>query len=253
MVLLEAFVARAGADRIVTGHRCTGVEQDDSGATAHFEHTLDQAEAAVAARRRRGRAATASIPSSASSSSRTKARRAIPGLNMWRGVTRWKPFLDGATFVRIGWHKPAKVLIYPIRNNIDAEGRQLINWVCDIEQETPIPQRDWNRQGRLEDFIGALEDWRFDWLDVPAMCRAADQILEYPMVDQDPLPRWSHRPRHAARRRRASDAAARRQRRRAGDPRLRRARAIASSASPIRSRRSRPTRSAACRRPRRWC
>ena len=24
------------------------------------------------------------------------------------------------------------------------------------------------------------------------MCRAADQILEYPMVDQDPLPRWSH-------------------------------------------------------------
>jgi 2-polyprenyl-6-methoxyphenol hydroxylase-like FAD-dependent oxidoreductase len=23
------------------------------------------------------------------------------------------------------------------------------------------------------------------------MCRAADQILEYPMVDQDPLPRWS--------------------------------------------------------------
>jgi 2-polyprenyl-6-methoxyphenol hydroxylase-like FAD-dependent oxidoreductase len=24
------------------------------------------------------------------------------------------------------------------------------------------------------------------------MCRAADQLLEYPMVDQDPLPRWSH-------------------------------------------------------------
>jgi 2-polyprenyl-6-methoxyphenol hydroxylase-like FAD-dependent oxidoreductase len=23
------------------------------------------------------------------------------------------------------------------------------------------------------------------------MCRAADQILEYPMMDQDPLPRWS--------------------------------------------------------------
>ena len=148
------------------------------------------------------------------------------GINMWRGVTRWKPFLDGATMVRVGWHKPAKVLIYPIRDNIDAEGRQLINWVCDIEQEHPLQQRDWNRQGKLEDFIGAIEDWRFDWLDVPAMCRAADQILEYPMVDQDPLPRWSHRPRHAARRRRASDAAARRQRRRAGDPRHDRARRL---------------------------
>ncbi len=107
-------------------------------------------------------------------------------------MTRWKPFLDGATFVRIGWHKPAKVLIYPIRDNIDGEGRQLINWVCDIEQEKPIEQRDWNRQGKLDDFIGAIEDWTFPWLDVPAMCRAADQILEYPMVDQDPLPRWSH-------------------------------------------------------------
>ena len=40
--------------------------------------------------------------------------------------------------VRVGWHKPAKVLIYPIRDKIDAEGRQLINWVCDIEQEHPI-------------------------------------------------------------------------------------------------------------------
>ena len=102
------------------------------------------------------------------------------GINMWRGVTRWQPFLSGASMIRIGWHHPAKLLIYPIRNNIDAQGRQLVNWVCDIEQETPIAQRDWNRQGRLEDFIGALEDWRFDWLDVPAMCRAADQILEYP-------------------------------------------------------------------------
>ena len=39
MVLLAAFIERAGADRVVTNHRCTGVEQDDSGATAHFEHT----------------------------------------------------------------------------------------------------------------------------------------------------------------------------------------------------------------------
>ena len=26
--------------------------------------------------------------------------------------------------------------------------------------------RDWNRRGRLEDFIGAFADWHFDWLDV---------------------------------------------------------------------------------------
>jgi 2-polyprenyl-6-methoxyphenol hydroxylase-like FAD-dependent oxidoreductase len=36
-----------------------------------------------------------------------------------------------------------------------------------------------------------MADWHFDWLDVPQFIRSADAILEYPMVDQDPLPRWS--------------------------------------------------------------
>jgi 2-polyprenyl-6-methoxyphenol hydroxylase-like FAD-dependent oxidoreductase len=91
---------------------------------------------------------------------------------------------------RIGWHKPAKLLLYPIRDAIDAEGRQLVNWVVDIE--TPeYEKNDWNRPGKLEDFIGALADWHFDWLDVPQFLASADAILEYPMVDQDPLPRWS--------------------------------------------------------------
>ena len=44
---------------------------------------------------------------------------------------------------------------------------------------------------RIDDFIGAFADWHFDWLDVPAFIRAADSVLEFPMVDQDPLPRWS--------------------------------------------------------------
>ena len=33
--------------------------------------------------------------------------------------------------------------------------------------------------------------WRFDWLDVAQMIRDADQILEYPMVDKDPIDRWT--------------------------------------------------------------
>jgi 2-polyprenyl-6-methoxyphenol hydroxylase-like FAD-dependent oxidoreductase len=190
MILLEACRARLGQDRIVTGARCVGVEQTDSEAIAHFEHSVTRERLPP----QRGTAIVACDGVHSVVRKQFFPNEGPPrysGLNMWRGVTRWKPFLDGATFVRIGWHKPAKVLIYPIRNNIDAEGRQLINWVCDIEQETPLPQRDWNRAGRVEDFIGAIADWRFDWLDVPAMCRAADQILEYPMVDQDPLPRWS--------------------------------------------------------------
>jgi 2-polyprenyl-6-methoxyphenol hydroxylase-like FAD-dependent oxidoreductase len=112
------------------------------------------------------------------------------GVNMWRGVTRWKPILSGATMLRAGWLKGGKLVHYPIRDRIDAEGRQLVNWLWELE--TPSYKRwDWNRPARLEDFIAGVEDWKFDWLDVPAFFRAADVVLEYPMVDKDPLPAWS--------------------------------------------------------------
>ena len=111
------------------------------------------------------------------------------GINMWRGVTRWKPMLSGASMVRAGWMSHGKMVIYPIRP-ADADGKQLINWVAEIE--TPnYRKRDWNRSGSLDDFIGAFADWHFEWLDVPALIRGADSVLEFPMVDQDPLPRWS--------------------------------------------------------------
>jgi 2-polyprenyl-6-methoxyphenol hydroxylase-like FAD-dependent oxidoreductase len=92
--------------------------------------------------------------------------------------------------VRAGWLESGKMIIYPIRNRRDAQGRQLVSWVGEFY--TPkYKRRDWNRAGELKDFIHVFEDWKFDWLDVPAMIRSAEQILEYPMVDQEPLPRWS--------------------------------------------------------------
>src|SRR5437763_346363 len=36
MVLLEAFVARAGGEALLTSHHCTGVEQDATGVTVSF-------------------------------------------------------------------------------------------------------------------------------------------------------------------------------------------------------------------------
>ena len=82
------------------------------------------------------------------------------------------------------------MIMYPIRNNIDAAGNQLVNWVAEIEREVAVPV-DWSKPGRLEDFYPVYQDWSFDWLDVAAMIRNADQILSYPMVDRDPLPRWT--------------------------------------------------------------
>ena len=73
---------------------------------------------------------------------------------------------------------------------MDGEGRQLINWVAEVTSETQ-ERNDWNKPGRLEDFYPLYQDWTFDWLDVAAMIRNSERIFEYPMVDQDPVERWT--------------------------------------------------------------
>lgn len=115
---------------------------------------------------------------------------AYQGINMWRGVTRGRPFLGGATMVIGGWLEVGKIVVYPIRDAIDGPGTQLLNWVAEIQSPRNVMQ-DWNLAGKLEDFCPAFAAWRFDWLDVAALLRNADTILEYPMVDRDPLPAWS--------------------------------------------------------------
>jgi len=188
MVLLDAFRARAGGDRLLTNHHCIAVEQDASGVSVSFSDGPGGALATTA----RGRVAIACDCINSAIRKQFFPGEGEPrysGVNMWRGVTRWKPMLSGASMVRAGWLSHGKMVIYPIRP-AGVDGRQLINWVAEIETAT-YRKRDWNRPGAIEDFIGAFADWHFDWLDVPAFIRAADHVLEFPMVDQDPLPRWS--------------------------------------------------------------
>jgi 2-polyprenyl-6-methoxyphenol hydroxylase-like FAD-dependent oxidoreductase len=188
MVLRDAFVARAGADRLATSHHCTGVEQDEHGVSVSFS----DGPGGALRNTLRGRVAIACDGINSAVRKQFFAGEGEPrysGVNMWRGVTRWKPILSGASMVRAGWLSHGKMVIYPIRP-AGADGLQLVNWVAEIE--TPVyRKRDWTRPGSIEDFIGAFADWHFDWLDVPALIRAADSVLEFPMVDQDPLPRWS--------------------------------------------------------------
>jgi 2-polyprenyl-6-methoxyphenol hydroxylase-like FAD-dependent oxidoreductase len=188
-VLLDAFVARAGAAQLMTGWRCTGFTQDADGVIVAFEDPRS----GTVLPAQRGDVVIACDGLHSAIRRQLHPGEGAPrysGINMWRGVTRWPPFLSGATMVRAGWLAHGKMVIYPIRDAIDDAGRQLVNWVAEIETPTHR-QRDWLRPGELGDFIGAFEDWHFDWLDVPALIRAADSVLEFPMVDQDPLPWWT--------------------------------------------------------------
>jgi 2-polyprenyl-6-methoxyphenol hydroxylase-like FAD-dependent oxidoreductase len=187
-VLLEAVRERMGPDAVVANRRCTGFDQDEQGVTLRFEDAAGQPQEPV-------RAALAVGCDGIHSAIRKQlypndGPPRYSGVNMWRGTAVMKPFLSGATMVRAGWLSVGKMVIYPIRDKVDGQGNQLINWVAEIESEQPA-RRDWNRQGRLEDFFPAFANWHFDWLDVADMIRNTDNILEYPMVDQDPLPRWS--------------------------------------------------------------
>jgi 2-polyprenyl-6-methoxyphenol hydroxylase-like FAD-dependent oxidoreductase len=67
----------------------------------------------------------------------------------------------------------------------------LINWVAELQTSRNM-LADWNLAGRIEDIYPTYASWRFDWLDVAAMIRKPEIVLEYPMVDRDPVPRWTH-------------------------------------------------------------
>jgi 2-polyprenyl-6-methoxyphenol hydroxylase-like FAD-dependent oxidoreductase len=188
--LLAAFCARAGADRLQLGWKCVRAENGADGATAHFVHGTTGEALAL----QRGSVVIGCDGVNSALRKQFHPDEGDPvysGVNMWRGVTRWPPMLSGATMVRAGWLNPGKMVIYPIRSRIDADGRQLVNWLAEIETPHYLPKRDWARPGRIDDFIAPYRDWHFDWCDVPALIRAADAIYEYPMVDQDPLDRWT--------------------------------------------------------------
>src|SRR5262245_23783212 len=88
-------------------------------------------------------------------------------------------------------HQNQKFVCYPIEP-VRPDGLQRINWIAELAIPEFRRREDWNREGRREDFLPQFESWRFDWLDIRGLIDGAEMIFEYPMVDREPLPRWSH-------------------------------------------------------------
>ncbi|MFM0101145.1 flavin-dependent oxidoreductase [Paraburkholderia nemoris] len=190
LALYDAVCERLGAESVVLGQRCVGFDQDADGVSVHLEESSSGRRLPNV----RGKVLIACDGVHSIARKLFHPREASPryqGSTQWRGVTRWKPFQSGASMCYIGTFRTGKLITYPIRNNIDEEGNQLINWVIEFARPEE-QQRDWNREGKLEDFVHLFDACNFDWLDVPAMLRAADAVYEYPMVDQDPLSFWTN-------------------------------------------------------------
>ncbi len=186
-ILFDEAVAKIGRDRIHTDHRCTGVTQDEQSATVHFVDATGtprpsvQADIVIACD---------GVNSIIRRQFYPNEKVAFAGINTWRGVTVHKPILTGKSYMRVGSIHTGKMVIYPIVDNVDGQGNQLINWMAEI-QRAGESMNDWNRPGNKADFEAIFAEWKFDWLNVPDLIANASQILEYPMVDKDPVPRWT--------------------------------------------------------------
>jgi 2-polyprenyl-6-methoxyphenol hydroxylase-like FAD-dependent oxidoreductase len=114
------------------------------------------------------------------------------GVLMRRGATEMEPFLDGRTMVIAGNHD-SKLVIYPISGAAARQGRALVNWVAELRYAAPGAEEvaDWGRSSANRDFARAFDGFRLDFIDLDAMFGGTDRIYEYPMVDREPVDRWT--------------------------------------------------------------
>jgi len=182
--LLAAARERLGDARLHLGARMAGFDQDAAGVTLRMEGGASaRGDILVAADGIHSAARAAFYPHE--------------GPPIWNGAILWRatsiaaPFLTGATMAVAG-NRNDKFVVYPIKDLPD--GRKLTNWIAErrVDPNQDWKREDWNRPGRIEDFEQTFAAWRFPWLDIPALIRSAQSVYEFPMVDRDPLPRWTH-------------------------------------------------------------
>ncbi|HWW48031.1 MAG TPA: flavin-dependent oxidoreductase [Xanthobacteraceae bacterium] len=114
------------------------------------------------------------------------------GRILWRGITEANAFLSGRTMIMAG-HESLKFVCYPISNAPAANGKYQINWVAErlLDPNYQWRREDYNRAAKLDEFLPWFESWSFDWLDVPGLITNCAHAYEYPLVDRDPLDRWT--------------------------------------------------------------
>ena len=186
-ILFDAAVSRLGADKVHTGMRCSAFSQNDNGVEIEFSNAHTQTSLKVQAQ-------IAVACDGVNSVMRTQIHPqdalCFAGINTWRGVTVHPPILTGKSYLRIGTVEVGKMVIYPIIDNVDGKGNQLINWVAEL-QKPNAAMNDWNRPGDPAVCAEIFKDWTFDFLNVPELILKADKVFEYPMVDKNALPFWT--------------------------------------------------------------
>jgi 5-methylphenazine-1-carboxylate 1-monooxygenase len=188
MLLLKTVQERLGADAVKTGYEGISVDADKGALTV--KHKASGIETVV----------HGDVVVSADGIHSALRRQFYPnegppkfsGCILWRATTVGMPFLSGRSMAMAG-HADMKLVCYPISQRYAAQGKAMINWIAELKiPDDAPPKDDWNREVDRNIFAPQFADWDFDWLDVPKMFEGAERVFEFPMVDRDPLPKWSH-------------------------------------------------------------
>lgn len=186
MLLYDTLISRAGADAVQLGAKVTGYTKDSAGVVATVQ-------AAGANNTETGAVLVAA--DGIHSAIRAQMYPDQPpihwgGAVMWRGTVRAKPMRTASSFVGLGTHRH-RMVIYPI-SKPDEDGTALINWIAEVTMDDAgaWQQDGWFKPVAIDEFIHHFEEFRYDWLDVPAMLRDADCAYVNPMIDRDPVPSW---------------------------------------------------------------
>jgi 5-methylphenazine-1-carboxylate 1-monooxygenase len=189
MELYRIAEQRLGAGKIHTGHVFESFEQDQQGVRCTLRRRCDE----------RLVSSSADVLIGADGIHSAVRRSLYPcgdeprfsGRMLWRAVTEAPPYLDGRTMFMAG-HQDQKFVAYPISEPLRQEGRSLINWIAELRVGNgAMPTTDWNRKVDKSLFAAAFSSWKWDWIDIPALIDGARAIYEFPLVDRDPLPRWT--------------------------------------------------------------
>ena len=190
-ILLDAATERLGAENILTSHHLSDWTETPNGVRASFVDKATGKPAGIYD----GDILIAADGIHSAVREKLYPNEGPPiwnGRILWRGVTASDAFLTGRTMIMAG-HEVLKFVCYPISKAPDAAGKYQINWIAERHMPPSWQWRreDYNRTAKLDEFLPWFEDWNFNWLDVPGLIRNCPLAFEYPLVDRDPLDRWT--------------------------------------------------------------
>ena len=190
-ILLDAAIERLGRHNILTSHHLSGWTETSEGVRAEF---IDKA-SGKSAGHHEGALLVAADGIHSAVREKLYPSEGPPiwnGRILWRGITASQAFLSGRTMIMAG-HETLKFVCYPVSKEADTHGKHQINWVAERHMPPSYQWRreDYNRGANVDEFLPWFENWQFDWVDVPGLIRRCPQAYEYPLVDRDPIPRWT--------------------------------------------------------------